>query len=251
MLLPGLFAICLAFYVPIRSVSSLVIGTSTAAWAVCAIGLLHYPQTIAFTHGIANERAFYVAVSGTPHPVTSTNYLHSPLGRIGTALKNVAVDRAGAKDAEVLLSDSGSPDPSLYAPIQMPESVVAPLINIGVEADIAGPHVYIFDELSLANPIGSHLKEDVRTRPGHSQVILGDWMVARFVPQGNGPVADQLVIQDARAALNCGVIRRYLQAITSPLSFGRAVSNFVHAFQYSAFTMSPDPSTARRQMCDG
>jgi hypothetical protein len=62
----------------------------------------------------------------------------------------------------------------------LPERLALNLDNIGVLGFVAGPDVYLFDSLSLANPIGSHTTVAVRGIPGHEKSIGQEWMIARF-----------------------------------------------------------------------
>lgn len=71
MLLPGLFAVFMAFYLTLHSRRSVVTAAVAVTWSAVAIAGLHYPQRNSIVDGIANERAFYIAVSGNPHPVTT------------------------------------------------------------------------------------------------------------------------------------------------------------------------------------
>lgn len=263
MLLPGLFVICMSMVVSLRSVKSFLLVTAGAAWVVMAIAFLHYPRSQAIVNGIANERAWYIAHSQNPHPVTADEYVHSDFGKVGVALHTAAVVRDDHGRMLVLLQPvQGNISWSVTVPETLPEKVVAPVSNVGISGLRAGTDVYIFDELSLSNPIGAHVSDTDRVRPGHSQIIDPVWMVARFVPQSawgalQGSISgftttyDLRDLQAARSALACGTLHSYLRSITQPMTAGRALSNIFHSFSYTTFRFSPDPTVAELELCGG
>lgn len=125
--------------------------------------------------------------------------------------------------------------------------------NIGIWGTEAGPHVYLFDELDLANPIGSHFFQRTPDgRPGHSDPINYSWMLARFGTPSDinafGPLFAPLVIEE-RKALSCQPLAGYLKTITEPFGWGTIVSDFKNAVTWTQMKFSSDPSTAERQLC--
>jgi arabinofuranosyltransferase len=121
-------------------------------------------------------------------------------------------------------------------------------------AYVSGPQVYIYDELSLANPIGSHTTVAVRGIPGHEKLIGPEWMVARFELQGEKfPNLKWLgsphLIAAARKALSCAPLSTYLHAVTAPLTFSQAISNITHALTYTTMSFSPDANDAEQELC--
>ena len=142
------------------------------------------------------------------------------------------------------------------ADTRLPERVVIDAESIGALGYVSGPQVYIYDSLSLANPIGSHATVAVRGIPGHEKLIDQAWMVARFGVPGMtysdvhlfGLTAEMTA---ARRALDCEPLKSYLSAITKPLSFSQALSNVVHSFTYTRMSFSPDPNNAATDLCGG
>jgi arabinofuranosyltransferase len=122
---------------------------------------------------------------------------------------------------------------------------------VGVTGYLSGPSVYVFDDYSLANPIGSHFVVAHHSRPGHQKFIGPDWMIGRFgtdatvVPSG---VSEQSVTA-ARRALACGPLNSYLHAISVPLSFSQAISNITHSLSFTTMTFSATPGVAARELC--
>jgi arabinofuranosyltransferase len=262
MLLPGVFAICIPMSVPVRSTRNLVALSAGTGWAVVAIASLHYPTYQSIVNGIANERTWYIAHTQNPHPVTPDEFTHSDFGKVGVALRSAIGGSENAPLTRVLLRPTqGDTSSSTVVRATLPEGVVAPVFNVGISGFEAGPDVYIFDLLSLSNPIGAHVSDTDRIRPGHSQLVNPVWMVARFVPstawssiESSLPpdlaeYYDQHDVEAARGALSCGTLHEYLQAITRPLSPGRAISNMIHSFSFTTLRFSPDPVVAERQLC--
>jgi hypothetical protein len=121
--------------------------------------------------------------------------------------------------------------------------------------------VYIFDELSLANPISSHFTAVHFVRPGHDKIAPLSWELARFGSSAdiaalnrgaNGftyarVTADEVRL--AKQAIKCGELGSYLRSIDRPLSIGGIANNFLHAFGWTTMTFSSYPATAQQQLC--
>jgi arabinofuranosyltransferase len=134
----------------------------------------------------------------------------------------------------------------------LPELYYVGYPDIGLLGLAVGDKVYVFDELSLANPIGSHFILIKRTRPGHEKSVPLAWMDARFGIPGVTPAPPLTSARDiaaARAALNCEPLFGYLKSIEGPLTVGRVVSNFEHAFEWTSMSFSNDPIEAEQQLC--
>lgn len=134
----------------------------------------------------------------------------------------------------------------------LPFRLVVNLTNIGVIAFASGSQVYVFDNLSLANPIGSHTIVERRGRPGHEKAIGPVWMIARFGLPGEQFQASEVStrsIAAARKALGCQPLSSYLHAITSPLTLSQAFSNMTRSLTYTTMSFSSDPIKAERQLC--
>ncbi len=134
----------------------------------------------------------------------------------------------------------------------LPFALTVNVPAIGVLGYVAGPRVYIYDEFSLANPVGSHTSVVRHARPGHEKYVGPAWMVARFgtagwAPVPGGPPATSVAA--ARAALGCDPLRSYLRAITSPWTFGAALSDLGDSFRFTTMSYSADPRVAARQLC--
>ena len=263
MLLPAVFGIGLTFWVPLRTAAQISLASFACCWSVSAIAFLHYPQRSTIVNGIANERAWYINQSSNPHPVTPDEFTLGHFEHVGISLNRVTGTPVPASQAILLLNgQQGNTSLQALVPRILPEKVIAPVANVGLAGLAAGPNVYIYDELSLSNPVGSHLRELYRIRPGHSQEAPIVWMDARFLPASedyvlpvtptvNAPVPqpDQAQVEAARAALSCGEMGRYLRAIDSPLTLHRMVSNLLGAIGFTTFRINPIPAQAAKEAC--
>ena len=131
-----------------------------------------------------------------------------------------------------------------YGAIQWP--------TIGIFSNTAGNDIHIVDNLSLADPIGSHLELTRRGRAGHEKLLPAAWIVARFadpaapLPAGGPSAAD---VAAAREALNCGEIPELLAAVSNPMTPARFAHNLLDAFRFYRFRIPPDPEQARKSLC--
>ncbi|HVB92853.1 MAG TPA: hypothetical protein VND67_00930 [Acidimicrobiales bacterium] len=269
LLLPAFFSLCLPVFASstqMRTVAAVpVIGI--LAWAVICAGWLRYvppagslnPQVIT----ISNERNSWITATGNPHPVTAGDYRRALSGQAGEVLRSLSHQVATGHQALLVVTNPYTPvtqAPEAPARSPLPFTLAVDVPAIGVIGYLAGPDVYIFDDFSLANPIGSHTIVTTHARPGHEKKIGSAWMVARFGPTmqqwqaiqqrspGSGLPSGQSVA-DARESLACDPLRSYLRAITSPLTLSQASSNFVRSFSYTSMSFSADPTTAVRQLC--
>lgn len=258
MLLPGFFGLSLALWIDLESVGERRLPlVATLVWASVCLVALRYTEPGIGPLGIANERSYYVAATGNPHPTTLSDYTNEAWEQYGQLLQDQAQGDSGA-GLKMLVNPpplADGPLPPLVVVARrsgFPEKLVAPTLNIGVMGDAAGSDVYIFDQLSLANPVSSHFAATTRGRPGHEKYAALVWMVGRFgVPGESLPpgVANARSIYDARTALSCQPLSGYLHAISSPLTLGDVVSNFAHTFTWTTMKYSSNPLPAALQLC--
>ena len=277
LLLPAFLCCCLAVFVDVAQFRTLMaiplIGL--AIWSLVCIGSLRPGNTITWVHNMHDERATWTATTGERHPIDVSSYAR--LVSLGRALTLAAASIPPGHQAMVVLEDPGQTfilsskadrSTAAYEGIWrsfirsnlskansvVPSRLFVNLDNVGALGYVTGSQVYIYDALSLANPIGSHITVAVRGVPGHEKPIGQAWMIARFgIP---GSVVPNVKIfglasetAAARRALNCDPLRSYLGAITKPLSFSQALSNVVHSFTYTRMTFSPDANNAARELC--
>ncbi len=254
LLLPAFMSLCLPIVVSVKELRTLLIipVVGIVAWSVVCAGWLRFSTggVLRSDHGIVDERAFWIAVTGSTDPVNTADY-HNRLGGFNRSLA------AGARHqgqqlmvANTELGATVSPDIQPAAS-SLPFHLVVSAGAIGVTGLLSGPDTYIFDTYSLANPVGSHFTVTRRGRPGHEKFIGPDWMIARFGTRATvlpNDVSRQTVAA-ARRALDCGVLHSYLTAITAPLGPSRAVSDFIHSFDFTSMTFSAQPAAAEQKLC--
>ncbi len=271
LLLPVFFAVFLPVFVTAAQARTLLIIPliGIVVWAIVCAGWLRYvpgkgslnPSTIF----ISNERNSWISATGNPHPITAADYSKALSGEAGSLLRRAAADVPAGHQKLLVITNPYAPiKPSTAIPASssLPFSLAVDVPAVGVIGYLAGPKVYIFDEYSLANPIGSHTTVVVHARPGHEKYIGPSWMVARFGVPGHqtaqsgtagetvpsGTPSSQSV-DAAMRAISCDPLRSYLHAITAPLTWSRAFSNFGNSFSYTSMSFSANPMIAARQLC--
>ena len=259
LLLPAFYSLSVGLYFSarqLRTAASLSLA-GILVWCVVCAGWLRTESgrtvaSLATSHGIADERSLWVAATGNRHPVTIADYRFYALA--GYRYRQIA---ASSRRQRLLVAppveENLSEDVIGPARSPLPFRLAVNMGNVGIDGVASGPQVYVFDTLSLANPIGSHTVVAVRGRPGHEKTIGPVWMIARFgIPteaRSHGDHSDAPSVHAAREALRCGTLRSYLHAVTAPMSVGLAASNVLHALAYSTFSFSSDPNVAVRQLC--
>lgn len=261
LLLPGFFALCLVVFVGMGRLRTLLVlpVAGICVWSVVCAGWLRYipPQGSfsAKTIFISNERNNWITATGNAHPITAADYAHALSGKAGALFHRLAITTPQGRQRMVVITNP-------YAPISaaavrparsaLPFTLAVNVPAIGVIGYLSGPKVYIFDEFSLANPIGSHTTVHGHARPGHEKPIGAAWMVARFSVPGvrlppGGPSTS--AVAAARNALSCDPLHSYLKAITAPLTWSRAFSDLAHSWTYTSMAFSTHPQQAARQLC--
>jgi arabinofuranosyltransferase len=273
LLLPAFLALCMTVYIEANQLKrlSVIAVIGVVAWCAVCAGSLRYGLGNGWVHNMHDERNNWIADTGVRHPIDVSGYLQ--LVSLGGALNEVANRVSPMRQSMLVVSDPAAVASSrtearsvverqLHAFVasdirpaesSMPFRVVVDMDNVGAIAYLAGPRVYVWDSLSIANPIGSHTTIAVRTIPGHEKSIGIEWMIARFgVPGVQYPVSRVLEpsIAAATKTLRCAPLSSYIHAITAPMTFAQAMSNITHAFAYTAMSFNPDPSNAERQLCE-
>jgi arabinofuranosyltransferase len=256
LLLPAFFSLMMVVYITPAQLKSLLFA-ALAAWAIVCICYLRPPATshpAAFDHGIANERSFWVIGLQQLHPISSAQWAQMGSAGVSYAVVAEQLHKQGHQGMVV------SYDLLLHArlagtlPVKVGSEayLVVNVNNIGAIGYAAGPTVYVFDALSLANPIGSHMITTARTRPGHEKVISPLWMVGRFGKSGfvyttNKTTASSIAA--ARQAITCGGLGTYLHDINTPLNWSQAWTDITHSLANTTLQYSADPQKAAKQLC--
>lgn len=261
LLLPSLFLVSLSVGVPVTQLRGAVIvfAAGIVVWAGLCASVLRFhasvPQHLGLqTIFISDERTSWIHATGVAHPITAGDYDRALSGRAGRALA-AAADRMpeGVQQMDLLtnpflpISDARR----LSATSSLNFALAANIPGIGVVGYVSGPKVYIFDEFSLANPIGSHFTIVHHARPGHEKFVGPAWMLGRFLPVGAAVPAgvSATEVRAARAALRCGQLASYLHAIDAPLTFGQAVRDVAGALGWTTMRFSADPRVAAARLC--
>ena len=142
---------------------------------------------------------------------------------------------------------------------------------IGATGYALGPDVYIQDMLGLADALGARLRLTQRGMlVGHEKPLPAPWVAAKLVAPGSAVRAEDLArvglfmvpidaaggepfedrVADARAALECGAIRELQDAIASPLTPKRFLSNLLAAPRLWSLRVPPEPREARAAFCE-
>jgi arabinofuranosyltransferase len=254
--LPAFLSICLPLYVAASQLRTALVvpAVGLVVWAAVCGGWLRPDAApgLVIHHGIADERNIWIEVTGNRHPIMAADFHNTS----SLAFRSLAAQGAarGRQQLLVFPNTLASPSAADLRPARspLPFHLAVNVGSIGVIGFQSGPDVYLFDELSLANPIGSHVTAEVGGRPTQRQVIGPSWMVARFgvpgtPPSPGGPSPAQVAA--ARRALACEPLASILHAVTAPLTPSLALHNLWHAFGNTTLTFSPDPVVAERQLC--
>ncbi|MFB9931863.1 hypothetical protein ACFORO_41455 [Amycolatopsis halotolerans] len=255
MALPALFLILLPVLVVSRSKNAGVAVVVVVVWASLCAGLCRYPAVDGSVHGIDDERAYYVAWTGSSHPTDSATYVQQ-LQR----LKNVVTAEAVSGHRALIYHGLGPGNDIITTPMRtgIAEKAMVVGVYLGTAGMLAPTDVGIVDFWGLANPIGARF-EFPTVKPGHSKPLGNAWLLADYAapaapphPSGNfavsGTVTSEQVIA-ARHALSCGDLAEIQQSAREPLTFKRFWDNLTGAWHRTRVTIPPDPFEAERKFC--
>jgi arabinofuranosyltransferase len=253
MLLVPLFALCCPLaMVPLpRSsrASGLAIGTVTVmgGWALLVLFALRAPEPGGFFDeaSIADQRVFYSALAGSPHPVTLDDWRRSPTYGMGTDARTSA-----ERDEDVLLTAVGFVDVDQpYRAQTEPGAGVSVFVDgIGVVGARAGTDVHVIDLHGLAHPLASRMPIlRPRVLPGHERALPLPWALAEARVLDDDPSSEASV---ARLARDCPPVDDLLAAITGPAGVGGFLGNVLAAPGLSRVEIPKDPAEVVAG-CDG
>jgi arabinofuranosyltransferase len=138
--------------------------------------------------------------------------------------------------------------------------------GIGVPGYAYGPDVEVIDMLGLADPVTSRFDVPRPGPTGHEKPIPPAWLAARistghvdpdvlpdpFIGRPLWESPDDRLDADAdaaRAAMRCGDLQDLSDAVRSPMTPGRFLSNVLSAPRFTRITVPPDPEAARDRFC--
>jgi arabinofuranosyltransferase len=219
-------------------------------WAANSPGLGADATRVTYT-GIVDERRFYSQATGNPHPLTAADYLDYPRMRaVLTALDNtpdgaLLLPSGNYDQWDVVPAVPPPPDmpPELRKKYKGPHTVF--FTNLGMLGMNVGLDVRVIDQIGLANPLAAHTARLLDGRIGHDKNLFPDWAVAEgpFLPMPPFIPAylDEDWVAQAKAALKCPATDSMLNAIRSPMSLRRFVSNLLHAAEFSSYRIDRVP----------
>ena len=232
LLLPGLF--CMLAGAAVVSLPDSVglrrLGLSAFLFWMVVIALWVRPpyRGKISSHGIADERSWYVHRSRTARPVTLEDYSFHHYYRIGQAV------------AEMVQRDGIS---AVY------------WAHIGITVSAMPPQVTVIDPLALNDHIGSHITLTTRGRPGHEKIVRAAWFLARY-PGGTGLVVrNQLdgefekreppeAIEAAKLVLSSPPVAELTEAVSAPMSWELFWRNVFRAPRLTKLRIPADPVAA-------
>ena len=260
LLMPSLFlALCPVAAVPLtrrRAVSSGILLAVGAVWATASVAYLRidYEANIA-PSGIADERGFYSALSGSADPVTLRD--HGGAGVMQYNARVRALHRQG-RDLILVQVIPVTPDTPVAVTAPSADGIVFWVGNAGFYGVGAGLDVLVVDQFGLSDPVASHLEPPPPGRPGHEKVLPPVWLLARYgapelADQGAPPLpvpdAEPPAVAAARATLDCGPVRELVAATGAPLTWDRFWDNMTGSPHRTSLRIPADPYAARRQFC--
>lgn len=258
MLLPALFAALL----PVSVVPWPAAGARCrpgmaavllASWClVCAVALRPASGGGFEAVGVADERGFYVKMTGCENPVSAEDFAGSIRGEVAEGIRAMAGGRQLRLERRALARECGGDSPmgfSFYPmrPRDPAVTMVAPLGFIGLESFSNGHRVHIVDRAGLADPLASRLQLTIRKRPGHEKRLPLAWVAARFAQPHPG-LDGCAAVQAARVALAGGPLRELLEAIEQPLTAARFRTNLALAPRLHRLRFPADPAAAAREL---
>ena len=239
LLLPGLWCLLLPVLVlPLGGRVARAALAATLVWAAaCAIALrVPYGGGIG-PRGIADERGYYVVLSGhDPNPTTVEDYADTEYAALGRRVRAEAA--AGRR-----LLVAGPHTLPLAAEVDHP--AVLQVYSLGIAGATAGLEVAVLDSLGLADPVAARLRLHARGRPGHEKSLPAEWVIARYAAAGGEPGerVDPASVLTARRALACGDLAALDEAVRAPLTFTRFAGNLRRAWRLTTLRVEPrDPA---------
>lgn len=240
LLLPGLWCLLLPVLVlPLGGRSARAALAGTLAWAaVCAVALrVPYGGGIG-PQGIADERGYYVVLSGhRPNPTRVEDYAGTWYAALGRRM------RAEAEAGRRLLV-AGPHSLPLASEVRHP--AVVQVYSLGIVGATAGLEVAVLDSLGLADPVAARLRLHARGRPGHEKSLPAEWVIARYAAAGGETDrrVEPAAVLVARRALACGDLRELEEAVQGPLTVSRFLDNLRRAWRLTTLRVDLGHSAA-------
>lgn len=181
------------------------------------------------THGIVDERWYYTHIATVGRPIRLSDFRHNFLYRQGLTFRKITESGASAV---------------YYG-------------NIGISGMVAGLKTVVVDPMGLNDYLSSHMRLNVRGRPGHEKFAPAAWFLARY-PQGfvtPSSMKDQVgrtstprdVMTARRVLEQAEPVAALEKAVTEPMTLSRFITNVRRARELSKLRIPPNPEEAAWQ----
>jgi arabinofuranosyltransferase len=260
MLLPATFTLLLpVMIVPVPRPAATTIRT-TVPVALCALALVAWAVRCGVSwrdpggipvSGIADERAWYVAVTHNRNPDSPADYidaLYGPPARHGTPSWTIAQT---LKSGQPLLL---YPLPGRTTITSVPLSnrrylVGLPGVVLGTLGAVLPLNSLAIDEHGLAYALGGHLQPIPGARVGHAKYAGLAWIIGEYSAAASAPGIPAADIAAARKALGCGELARLIKATTAPLTLHQFLANIADSPGLTSLSIPNNPRQAMAQLC--
>lgn len=261
LLLPGTFALLLPVMVVPKRPLHVNVAAGVAVWsAVCAV-TLRVPYPAMGPNMIEDTRAWYQQWTFEENPMTDDAYKSAFFSRL-KGLHNAWVEAGKDPNGQVVFFTYYHNPKEFWrlnfdfraAPVNYHVKVTDSIVYgaLGQPAVVVPTSGLAIDIFGLANPLGSHLELDYRTRSGHDKLTPPEWIVADFIPEGV-PIdmrnLDPAKVTAARNALKCAEIAELREATRAPMSWSRFWDNLTGAFSRTSLRIPTDPIEAEKKFC--
>jgi arabinofuranosyltransferase len=260
MLLPATFTLLLpVMTVPVPRPSATTVRTAVPV-GLCAVALLAWavrcgaawrdPGGIPAS-GIADERAWYVAVTHHRNPDRPADYIRALYGAASDpGTRSWSVVQAQQHGRPQLLYTPPGRTAIASVPLNNPRySVALPGAVLGTLGTIVPLTGLAIDDHGLAYALGGHLQPIPGARVGHAKYAALAWIIAEYSNVTTAPGVPASDIAAARKALGCGELARLIKATTAPLTFHQFLTNIVQSPGLTTLSIPNDPHQAEAQLC--
>lgn len=202
--------------------------------------------------GIADERAWYVNVTGTRNPDVPVEYDDAVYGMVSADGSQAwEIVQAGSDPKPVLLyNPSDDPDAVVSVPLdKMQYSVAMPGVVLGTLGALVPLNGLVIDQHGLSSALGSHLKAIPGDRVGHAKTMDLVWIIAEYSSAVSVPGIPAADIAAARHALSCGELAQLIRATSATLTLHRFLSNIADSPGLTKLSISNNPYQAEAALC--
>jgi arabinofuranosyltransferase len=240
LLMPSVFALL----APLAAVSwhkrLLAPAAVVGIWAVVAVAALRPSIHEAFVplteHGVVEGRVLMENLTKPGHrPVLAEDFRFTD-GQLAKRLQ------ARGERALVINTEE---EPILDA---TPARTTLVSLASGISGFLAGPEVLVHEYNSLADPVGSHMPPN-GTGAGHRKRKGYPWVIALTTVPGVNAGFPAAKVDAARAALQCGDLRKLVESTEAPMTAGRFWSNLTGAVGRTRLVVPMDEEAAERTFC--